>query len=115
MNYQILDQYGLSMSKTTNKYAPFIEGPLEAYIYNFRYAPNVQSFIDDINLAINGQFNQIKNPDWSAGLTMDSQWWAFITPTHFEIWHNSQDETQKQIIPLIDWKEILLSWKECLE
>jgi len=115
MNIEILNQYNLVMRKTTIPFDGFVSGPLEGYIYIFRHPEDVQEFIDAINLAIAGQFNEIEDPDWSSGLTRDYYWHANITPSHFEIRYNSIPYEERQIIPLDDWREILLSWKECLE
>lgn len=110
MNYTVLQQYNLIMRKTSKRFDGFISGnPISNYIYNFRHPDDIDDFIDDINLAISGNYSQIEDPDYGNGLP--NYWHAWITPIHFELW---QDGFPKEIIPLQDWKEILLSWKECL-
>lgn len=117
MNSIILQQYGLEMRKTNEPYDGYVKGPLEAYIYLYRHPDDVQEFIDDVQLAIDGNFNQIDDPDWGGGLTpnFEAYWYAQITPTHFEIRQYPTPYENRQIIPLVDWKEILISWKECLQ
>lgn len=111
MNSTVLQKYSLEMWKTGKKFDGYVAGnPIAAYIYNFRHPEDVDDFISDINLAINGNFQQIEDPEYGGGL--GSYWHAWITPDHFELW---QTGFAKDIIPLTDWKEILLSWKECLE
>ncbi|MCD1117646.1 hypothetical protein [Chryseobacterium turcicum] len=111
MNKTILKKYGLVMQKTLKKFDGFISGkPIANYIYSYRHPDDVDDFISDLDLAIGGHFSQIEDPDYGSGL--GSHWFAEITPTHFELW---QEGHPKTIIPLEDWKEILLSWKECLE
>ncbi|WP_299679110.1 hypothetical protein [uncultured Dokdonia sp.] len=114
MNTAVLQKYNLIIKKDPY-WGCDISGPLEGYIDIFQYVTDVDEFINDIELAINGGFDQIEDPEWSAGRTLDLYWNAFITPTHFEVWFYTQDESEKIVIPLEDWKEILLSWKECLE
>lgn len=116
MNAAVLEKYGLEMKKMSKPFDADIKGPLESYIYIFRDADNVQEFIDDIDLAINGDFDKIADPDWGASLVpgIESYWYALITPTHFEIRQYPRSYEDRQIIPLEDWKQILLSWKECL-
>ncbi|HUH34343.1 MAG TPA: hypothetical protein VL022_00790 [Moheibacter sp.] len=111
MNIPILQQYGLEMKKTSKKFDGYISGnPISNYIYSFRHPDDINDFLSDINLAIEGNFSEIEDPEYGGGL--GSYWHGWITPNHFELW---QDGFSKTIIPLEDWKEILLSWKECLE
>ncbi|MDA3616870.1 hypothetical protein [Polluticaenibacter yanchengensis] len=115
MNNEILEKYGLTMSKLSSKFDGLITGnPIGNYIYTFKHPEDIDDFVSDINLAISGNFSQIIDPDYSGGLgwQMGNHWFAHITPTHFELW---QDQFTKTIIPLEDWKQILLSWKACVE
>lgn len=111
MNLTILNQYNLEMKKGESKYDAYVFGnTISNYIYSFRHPDDVDDFLSDVNLAINGNYQQIEDPEYSGGI--GSHWHAWITPTNFELW---QEGFPKTIIPLQDWKEILLSWKECLE
>lgn len=112
MNFTILNQYNLEMRKGEKEFDVYISGDsIGNYLYGFRLPKDVELFISDVNLAINGNYSQIEDPDYGNSF-LGSYWYAWITPTHFELWQNS---SPKRIIPLEDWKEILLSWKECLE
>ncbi len=111
MNIPILQQYNLAMRKGQKKYDAYISGnSISNYIYAYRHPDDIEDFIKDINLAINDNYQQIEDQEYSGG--NGSHWHAWITPTHFELW---QDGFTKTIIPLQDWREILISWKECLE
>lgn len=111
MNDILLQKYGLTMQKSFEKFHGIISGnPIANYIYNYRHPDDVDDFIADLDLAISGNFSLIEDPDYGCG--MGNYWFAHITPTHFELWQEGFD---KRIIPLNDWKEILLAWKECLE
>ncbi len=95
------------MEKSPERFHGIISGnPIANYIYSYRPPDDVA----DVNLAISGNFSLIEDPDHGGG--MGNYWFAQITPTHFELWQEGHEIT---IIPLDDWKEILLSWKECLE
>lgn len=85
--------------------------PIANYIFSFRHPDDINDFVADLDLAISGNFSAITDPDYGGGMAK-SYWFAHITPDHFELW---QEGFTKTIIPLEDWKEILLSWKECLE
>ncbi|MFY1045937.1 hypothetical protein [Chryseobacterium sp. GP-SGM7] len=111
MNHKVLQKYGLTMAKSPKKFHGIIYGnPIANYIYNYRHPDDVADYIADLDLAISGNFSKIEDPDHGGG--MGNYWFAQITPTHFELW---QEGHEKIIIPLEDWKEILLAWKECLE
>lgn len=113
MNTDILKKYGLVMKKTSEKFYGDVSGSpiLSAYIFFYRHPEDVQDFISDIELAINGEFNQIEDSDKSVIDFGGNTIFAYITPTHFKI----STDGQLHNIPLEDWKEILLSWKECLD
>ncbi len=111
MNDIILQKYGLVMQKTPQKFNGIVSGnPIANYIYSFRHPDDLDDFISDLDLAISDNFSEIEDPDYGDGL--GNHWFAEITPTHFKLW---QEGFSKTIIPLKDWKEILLSWEECLQ
>lgn len=99
------------MQKSPGRFHGIISGdPIANYIYHYRHSDDIDDFIADLDLAISSSFSQIEDPDYGDGL--GNHWFAEITPTHFELW---QEGHAKKLIPLEDWKEILLSWKECVE
>lgn len=99
------------MQKSPERFFGIISGdPIANYIFFFRHPDDVDDFVSDIDLALAGRFSEIEDPDHGTGL--GNHWFAEITPTHFELW---QEGHAKKLIPLEDWKEILLSWKECVE
>jgi hypothetical protein len=110
MNIQLLEQYGLEFRKTTDGSHIITGHWLGAYIYIFTDIDDVSEFIDDLNLAINGQFNEIEDPDW--GEFLGFYYFAEIRPNEFAVWLEGTSET---IIPLEDMREILVCWKEFLE
>lgn len=99
------------MQKSPERFHGIISGdPIANYIYNYRHPDNIDDCIADLDLGIFGNFSQIEDPDY--GDDLGNYWFAEITPTHFEL---RQEGHAKKMIPLEDWKEILLSWKECVE
>lgn len=111
MNKTILQKYGLEMRKTPEKFNGYIAGsPIASYISMYRHPDDIDDLVAEIDLAMNGHFNQIEDPDHGGGI--GSYWFAQITPLNFELW---QEGYPKLMIPLQEWKEILLSWKKCLE
>lgn len=112
MNAQLLQQYGLEFRKTADGSHDIIGHSLSTYIYIFRDIGDVSEFIDDLNLAIDGRFNEIDDPDWSGfiGFYILGE----IRPNEFAVGAGNDDENET-IIPLKDMRDILLCWKEFLE
>lgn len=112
MNKEILKQYHVEFYRRSDggRFLNLDRNWLSTYIYTFRDIEITIEFIEDLNLALNGNFSQIGVPDWSV--TVGEYWYAHITPYGFEIW---QDGLKKTVIPLLDMLEIMISWKEFLE
>ncbi|MFP3832072.1 hypothetical protein [Chryseobacterium sp. SIMBA_028] len=100
------------MQKTSEKFCGIVSGdPIANYITGFRHPDDIEDFIADLDLTTSGNFHKINDPDYGSN-ALGSYWFARITPIHFELW---QEGHPKKIIPLEDWKAILLSWKECIK
>lgn len=112
MNKPVLMKYNIEFYKSVGgiRFLNSETNWLSTYLYIYRDVDTLVDFINDLDLAINDNFNQIIDPDW--GLRMGEYWNAHVTPSGFEIWQNG---TEKTIIPLTDMREILTSWKEFLE
>lgn len=68
----------------------------------------LNEFINKVTSAINGNFNSIVDPDVSSEFEV-----AYLTPTGVEIW----DEDVVNVVyllPLQDFKEILIAWRDFL-
>lgn len=63
MNTQILEQYNIQLRKLEDG-CKDITGHLGSFLIIYRCPEDVSEFIEDLNLAINNQFNQIEDPDW---------------------------------------------------
>lgn len=112
VNNTILQKYGLTMQTTSRKFHGIISGPpIANYIAGFRHPDDIDDFITDLDLAISNNFHKINDPDYGSN-ELGSYWFAEITPNHFKLW---QEGYPKKIIPLEDWKEILLLWKKHIE
>lgn len=124
MNYAILNQYDIKFEKINGrKQTNSINNELlERYIYIFKNLSNVDKFLQEIDKAKNGQITDAEsflygsNPpimDYGAddGGTYIN---ADISPNSITI--SESDIINDSItIPLDDWREILLSWKEFLQ
>jgi hypothetical protein len=78
------------------------------HIQSIKNISTLNEFIDMINMTINGNFNSISDPDVSSNLEV-----AFITPNGVQIWDENV-ENIIHLIPLQDFKEILVAWRDFL-
>ena len=109
MNTEILQKYNLTIRKEIDGNCDISGDPIATYIYIYRHKDDVREFIDDLQLAIDGQFSSIEDPD--KGASLSTYFFAEITPDNFQIW---QRGTEKFIIPLEDFRDILIEWHNCL-
>ena len=109
MSIEILNQYNLQIQRRLGRGCNISGHWLSTYIYIFRDKDDVREFIDDLQLAIDGQFSSIEDPD--KGASLSTYFFAEITPDNFQIW---QRGTEKFIIPLEDFRDILIEWHNCL-
>lgn len=68
----------------------------------------IQEFIDNVTLAINGDFDEINDPDVSNTDVV-----AFITESGVEIWDDDVENVYL-VYPLLGFKEMLIAWHEFL-
>ena len=123
MNYKILKQYNIKFVNINGRKQVSFKGRsiIDIYIYKYQSVEDVNLFLNEISLAESGQFEKSEfllfgsNPqmiDYGA-----SDGGAYISGRIFQ---NSITLYENEIIkdtvtiPLSDWKEILLSWKEFL-
>lgn len=67
MNQDVLNKYGIKASKRLDNKLYVAPGDwlLSGYLGFFYTADYLEPILNDINLALTGRFEQIKNPDWS--------------------------------------------------
>lgn len=121
MNYTILNQYDIKFVSVNGRKQVSFKGRsiIERYIYIFNDVELVDELITEANLAIQGNLNQIEsyipnsNPpsaDYTAG-DGGANIWGNLTSEHLKLYENEIIK-DSITIPIADWKEILLSWKE---
>ena len=79
-----------------------------SFITEFKDPNTLDKFITNVNMAINGNFSLINDPDLTNKLEIE-----FISPTEIEFY----DQDGQNIIgtsPLEDFKEILIGWRDFL-
>jgi hypothetical protein len=78
------------------------------HISSIKNSDTIQDFIDNVTLAINGDFNEIIDPDVSTNDDV-----AFITESGVEIWDDAVENVWL-MYPLLSFKEMLIAWREFL-
>lgn len=85
-----------------------VQEPDLSFITRFKDPNTLDKFIANVDMAINGNFNLINDPDITNDLEI-----ASISPTGIEFY----DQDGQNIIgtsPLKDFKEILIGWRDFL-
>jgi len=112
---KILEKYQLEFFKHHDGQAAIKSSGNEAwisnYIYIYRNPEDIEDYISDLELAIDGDFEQVEEVDYSGFL--GSYYNAEITGEGVEIWQDSWED--RSIIPLQDMRDILMRWKEFIE
>jgi hypothetical protein len=106
MNSQILLKYGMSFLKKANG-EKLISNTSTSYIASYISefdAETANEFIEDINLCLNGQYSLIEDSTRSTELIYAK---LYVEGLYFD--------DNVPLLPLIDLKELLLSWKGFLE
>jgi len=78
------------------------------YIQSIKNISTLNKFIDMVNATINGDFSSIDDPDVSSSYEV-----AFITPNGVEVMDRDVKNVV-DIIPLQDFKEMLVGWRDFL-
>ena len=116
MNTEILNKYELQFFKKSNGRVDVKSSNhlnLAIYIYIYNYPENVILLLNDINLAINGQYDQIEDPDWGEEHAGEIYFGIINDDMTFSIYYEN-DSMNSIEYPLEDIKEIFESWLEFL-
>ncbi|RYE24371.1 MAG: hypothetical protein EOP45_05875 [Sphingobacteriaceae bacterium] len=108
MNTDCLNKYDVSFYKTAKgQKVVDCKNRISAYLYIWKDLDDIDDFLDAMNQCLSGKFNLIKDPNFGDSLL---NLYGLLTPDSLII--SERDGLYPITIPLIDFKEILLSWKE---
>lgn len=110
MNTEILNAYNISFltDHKGNKH-PDGKTALSSYLDAWRDLEDIDDFLTDINLCLNGDFSEIKEPYYHYSMI---KIYGELTLTSLIL--SGTGHYNSTAIPLVDFKEILLSWREFL-
>ncbi|MEO6978687.1 MAG: hypothetical protein ABI113_09925 [Mucilaginibacter sp.] len=110
MNVDLLKRYKISfqIGVKGNKF-PDGETVLSSYLVAWRDSDDIDDFIRDIDLCLNGNISQILEPYYISDV---NEICGGLTPDALIL--SDFNGNNKTFVPLADFKEILLSWKEFL-
>lgn len=111
MNTQILKKYDVNFYKSSQG-EKFIDckNTISSYLFVWRTIEDINDFLNDVELVLNGQFNSLIDPDYSDPLL--KLYGELKSDNTISI---SNARIQNLSLPLIEFKELLLSWKEFLQ
>jgi len=109
MNTEVLNAYNISFL-TNHNGDKYLDGKtaLSSYLYTWRQSDDIDDFLADINLCLNGDFLKIEEPYYHDSIGN----YGDLTPTSLIL--SGKGNYNPTEIPLEDFKQILLSWKEFL-
>lgn len=107
------------MNAIENKNIKFINKIIDGRIYkiatggighiqSIKNIETLNNFIDMTNITINGNFSSIEDPDVSSNYEV-----AFLTPFGVQIMDDNV-ENIVDLVPLQEFKEILIAWRDFL-
>jgi hypothetical protein len=110
MNVDILKRYNISfqIGVRGNKF-PDGKTALSSYLVAWRDSDDIDDFIRDIDLCLNGNISQILEPYYISDV---NEIYGQLTPNNLVL--SDAEGNNETLVSLADFKEILLSWKEFL-
>jgi len=110
MNFDILEKYNISfhIGVKGNKF-PDGKSVLSSYLVPFRDRDDIDDFVRDVDLCLNGKLSQIAEPYYIDDLNK-----IYGQLSANDLILSDFEGNNKSFVPLTDFKEILLSWKEFL-
>ncbi|MGY4536411.1 hypothetical protein ACVW0P_000818 [Mucilaginibacter sp. UYNi724] len=110
MNEEILKKYNISFFKNLNgSKHPDGKTALSSYLYIWRQIDDVDDFLIDIDICLNGNYGQLTDRYWS-----DMVFGLYGELTQDSLILSGPNGSNPTNIPLNDFKEILLSWRAFL-
>jgi hypothetical protein len=110
MKPEILNRYNVVFYKNI-KGEKLIDcgNKISAYLYIWRNINSIDDFLSDIDLCITNQFNLVEDPDYSDSLL---NLYGELASDSIKI--SEANSEYGVVVPLHDFKELLLCWKEFL-
>lgn len=110
MDSPILKKYNVSFYKN-DKGRKFTDGKnvVSSYLAIFRTISDIDDFLIDVDLCLSNNFDRVHDPDYSDG-TLE----LYGTLTVNKLIISDREQINCTVIPLVEFKELLLSWREFL-
>ena len=115
MNQQILDQYQIKFNKLKDGFIYPDAGDihLKCVLSEYNDEETIGLILQDIQYALDDQFNLIQDPDWGVTVARVYYGFSFLPDKQVFVWTEGYSE-QGIKYPLIDIKEIFKCWLEFL-
>ena len=111
MNLQVLNKYDVNFF--INKKGDNLidcKNQISSYLYIWRNIDSIDDFLRDINLLLHNKYHLLDDPDYSDSLLN-----LYGKLTSESIIISEREGLDQTIIPLEEFKELLLSWREFLK
>ncbi|MDN3581043.1 hypothetical protein [Mucilaginibacter flavus] len=111
MNMEILEKYNVVFYRNTEgKKLTNGQNPISSYIDIWRHADDIEDFLSDVNLCLNGQIELVEDTDYSDPLRQ-----IYGTLTSDNLIVSSKGGANPINIPLADFKILLFAWRAFLK
>lgn len=111
MNKVVLEKYNITFyTKKDGRNQIDCSNPIASYMYIWRTMDMVDEFLADIDLCLNGRLDELEDTEWNDGL-MDFSGQLTSETISISDLHRTSPAI---IIPLVDFKELLISFRETL-
>lgn len=117
MQNTILDRYGVWFYKENRESYIQCNNTISSYLYSWRTDDVIFEFLNDIELCLSNRYEEIEDPWWDADLLNLR---GYLEPNLITILYAEQADGRSvtsvgkhtlATIPLIDFKELLLAWR----
>ncbi len=110
MNKEILEKYKIEFYTTKNGEKVInIKDRVSSYLYIWKVVSDIDSFLDDIDLCIDGNFSSVQDPYYN-----DSTLKQYGMLSESSLILSGESGENPLYISLFEFKELLLSWREYL-
>lgn len=116
MQHSILDKFDVSFYKENGESYIQCKNAVSSYLYIWRTDDMILEFLNDIELCLSNRYEEIEDPWWDEG-SLNLR--GYLEPNLITILFAEQIDGRSvtifgkhtlAIIPLIDFKELLLAW-----
>jgi hypothetical protein len=108
MNREILAKYEITFERNeSGQWKAESNSLMAIFLLPYRHPDDITNFLNDVEKCISGDFKEVADPDYDNAIF---NVYGTLSPGTFELFQDGGKN--REVYPITDFKEILLSWKE---